>query len=602
MDSLGLDVSTAATSVNYSWNTSDTTATIWAQFDSTYTYAVTISNAVSQCIDSVKVLVGQSVVGLPDYTINCPNDTVFVSVDSTFSYYNWSNGDTTFATNFNQTGTYTLAATDSLGCYSSDTLEVIILNPIEIQATIDSANCYNSSDGSIVLAVSPLQTYSYAWSNNPNNTTTSNGSLSPGNYQVTVSLNATCYNILSYTIPSNDTLNYTAQLVEPSCFNFQDGAITVTPTGGATPYSIAWQTGANVFNPNTLSGGNYWFVLTDANQCSDTFFIDLPQPTPVNLAVNQLNEVCQGDTVLVDLVASGGHGAPYTYAVGGVPISNHLEFVLNQDTTMNFVTTDSAGCLSSAQGYVLDAIEAIVIVGPDTVNYCDSNLVNLAFATTDGNHHNYHFTWSWDNTDSCFATTPVLSSQLEVKVDEACNAKGTKNVAFVQYKAPQAAMDFEAFISCFGAEIQAVHNSSNGENIFWYNSQTQQLIQTAANTITLDVDQLEGLYYIAQNPGCSDTLLVDVPHVLDSLAEYSIPAVFTPNGDGINDLFELPALFNANECTEVEIFNRWGTRVYKGAMPWDGTVQNKRITDETVYFYRLTVAGFEYHGTLSQLR
>ncbi len=70
----------------------------------------------------------------------------------------------------------------------------------------------------------------------------------------------------------------------------------------------------------------------------------------------------------------------------------------------------------------------------------------------------------------------------------------------------------------------------------------------------------------------------------------SIPTLFTPNGDGINDNFKIDGLqlFPQNELA---IFNRWGNEVYfvKGYMQnnklWDGA-----NLDEGTYFYVLKVS------------
>jgi gliding motility-associated-like protein len=71
-----------------------------------------------------------------------------------------------------------------------------------------------------------------------------------------------------------------------------------------------------------------------------------------------------------------------------------------------------------------------------------------------------------------------------------------------------------------------------------------------------------------------------------NLTSLTIPNVFTPNGDGVNETFEIPGLetFTANDIT---IVNRWGATVYqkKGYKnEWDGQGLN-----EGTYFYILKV-------------
>lgn len=77
----------------------------------------------------------------------------------------------------------------------------------------------------------------------------------------------------------------------------------------------------------------------------------------------------------------------------------------------------------------------------------------------------------------------------------------------------------------------------------------------------------------------------------------NVPNVFTPDGDGINDLWELTLLAVSGENT-LTIMNRWGNVVYESELngfSWDGKAQNGDDVSEGVYFYRISntnIAGF----------
>jgi len=76
----------------------------------------------------------------------------------------------------------------------------------------------------------------------------------------------------------------------------------------------------------------------------------------------------------------------------------------------------------------------------------------------------------------------------------------------------------------------------------------------------------------------------------------SIPNVFTPNGDHVNDLFVingLPAEFL------LRVFNRWGSEVFSSddnAHFWNGEVKNSGPSPDGIYFYNLTTRDKYYHG------
>ncbi|MCX7697739.1 MAG: gliding motility-associated C-terminal domain-containing protein [Bacteroidales bacterium] len=82
---------------------------------------------------------------------------------------------------------------------------------------------------------------------------------------------------------------------------------------------------------------------------------------------------------------------------------------------------------------------------------------------------------------------------------------------------------------------------------------------------------------------------------------YSLPNIFTPNGDGWNDLF-CPFPFDFVERIDLHIFNRWGKEVFKTQNPmilWDGkNMYTHQLSPEGVYFYVCDV----YEKTLDGLR
>jgi gliding motility-associated-like protein len=62
--------------------------------------------------------------------------------------------------------------------------------------------------------------------------------------------------------------------------------------------------------------------------------------------------------------------------------------------------------------------------------------------------------------------------------------------------------------------------------------------------------------------------------------------VFSPNGDNINDTWNIRALKDFANCT-VEIFNRWGQPIFRSngyQQPWDGTYNGKPLPVATYYY------------------
>lgn len=89
---------------------------------------------------------------------------------------------------------------------------------------------------------------------------------------------------------------------------------------------------------------------------------------------------------------------------------------------------------------------------------------------------------------------------------------------------------------------------------------------------------------------------------VEEINEYSIPNVFTPNDDGVNDrlmIGEIPKGFN------FMILNRWGNVVFQTNKPstefWDGTIKGEKCVDG-VYFYKLEKGNFSKNGFIHLIR
>lgn len=87
----------------------------------------------------------------------------------------------------------------------------------------------------------------------------------------------------------------------------------------------------------------------------------------------------------------------------------------------------------------------------------------------------------------------------------------------------------------------------------------------------------------------------------DSCPDYHLPNVFTPNGDGKNDLF-IPFPYSNVESINLTIYNRWGTPVFETTDPninWDGKDRlSRQDCSGGVYFYVCDVYIRRLNGTL----
>jgi gliding motility-associated-like protein len=144
----------------------------------------------------------------------------------------------------------------------------------------------------------------------------------------------------------------------------------------------------------------------------------------------------------------------------------------------------------------------------------------------------------------------------------------------------------------FDDPISGANNSSSSLN------PSHQFSETGTYQITATVDFecfSETLTQTITLVDCSDSLSPNLP--------FEFPNVITPNGDGINDLFEIKTL---PENTEVIILNRWGNIVFSATNyqnNWDGKDTAGKELVDGVYTYKfITEDGKTVHGFLHLVR
>ncbi|MES2279597.1 MAG: gliding motility-associated C-terminal domain-containing protein [Bacteroidota bacterium] len=96
---------------------------------------------------------------------------------------------------------------------------------------------------------------------------------------------------------------------------------------------------------------------------------------------------------------------------------------------------------------------------------------------------------------------------------------------------------------------------------------------------------------------------VAVTLIDDDFTTLTIPNTFTPNGDGINDTWNIVNLGFDSQCT-VQIFNRYGNVIYNSVgypAAWGGTSRGQNVATGT-YYYMINTHGKTYSGSVTVIR
>ncbi len=112
-------------------------------------------------------------------------------------------------------------------------------------------------------------------------------------------------------------------------------------------------------------------------------------------------------------------------------------------------------------------------------------------------------------------------------------------------------------------------------------------------------NSLTGCYFITAIDSFGNESVPSVRLCLDECSNYILPNVFSPNGDGINDIYR-PQRTSYVERVEMKIFNRWGIQVFETEDPdinWDGKISDTdQLVAPGVYYYICDVYEYRLSG------
>lgn len=143
-------------------------------------------------------------------------------------------------------------------------------------------------------------------------------------------------------------------------------------------------------------------------------------------------------------------------------------------------------------------------------------------------------------------------------------------------------------------------NLTSPTGIYQYNWNINNAFNTSFNNPTINFTQFGDqtvTLTVTDQYNCSydTTMSVFIPEGV-SMKDYVIPNVITPNGDGINDVIQLPILFEECLTYKILILNRWGNLVYEmtsASNAFTGKDANGRDLQDGVYFYTIESEDFD---------
>ncbi len=384
--------------------------------------------------------------------------------------------------------------------------------------------------------------------------------------------NATWINSMTVA-PTSFTLGVTKLNAQCVC----NGSVTITPIGGASPYSYTWSPNVSVTNSATsLCAGNYTINIASVNGCSQSTVINIASNNSNTVSVNS-ETICAGVNTILTATPSTT-GGTFLWSPNGETTQT---ITVNPTVQTYYVVTYSLnGCSSNATSTINIKSIPTLTLSASSNTICPNNTATL---TASGGTLPY----TWSNNASNTASVNITNGgATTVFYTNNCGNIDTKSIT--------------VNVTLFNASILANPTTGIKPLVVAFTNNSSALATTytwvANNTIVntqtlaLQTYTLEGTYtaYLTVTDGfCFDTDSVQII-VLKEEQPIIIPNVFTPNGDGINDLFKISGI-NSNSNFNCTIFDRWGLKLYDWSdvtKGWDGKTNGKLCNDGT-YFYVL---------------
>ena len=475
----------AAGSASYLWSTGATTNCITVNASGTYSVTITDANGCSSnCSKQVTVN------PLPDCTITgngalCTGQSTQLCAPAGAASYLWSTGATTNCITVNQTGLYSVTVTNSNGCSSICSKQVIVSQQPTCLITGNGSLCPGQSTQLCV----PAGAASYMWSTGA---TTNCITVSlAGTYSVTVTDVSGCVSICSKIVTVNQ---------QPTCLITGGGSICqgqstqlCVPASGTATYM--WSTGATTNCITVSIAGTYSVTVTEGGGCmsicSTTVIVN---PLP-DCTITGNGSLCTGQSTQL-CVAAGA--ASYLWSTGAT--TNCI--TVNLAGTYSVTVTNSSGCMSICSKIVTVGQQPTCLITGNG-SLCTGQSTQLCVPASG----TATYMWSTGATTNCITVNAAGTYSVTVTEGVGCTSVCSKQVTVSQQ--PTCLITGNGSL-CTGQSTQLCVAASGTATYMWSTGATTNCITVnAAGTYSVTVTEGVGctsvcskIVTVGQQPTC----------------------------------------------------------------------------------------------------
>ncbi len=378
--------------------------------------------------------------------------------------------------------------------------------------------------------------------------------------------------------------------------------LIVTPTGGRFKGKGITDPNTGNFSPSVAGVGKHeiTYEVAQNGSCpsiSDKRIISVSDLKPVITTNTGKTQFCKGD--IATLSAPSGM-KKYEWLLAGVNSGSLEKLDVGAGGDFQIKVTDSEGCFATSPSVKIEFFAASSVSIDLIPSICgtESPLVPLKGSPSGGAFTiNGIFATTFDYKKLGFGKHKVaytLNGSLPC-----LQGSAEQDVDIQDFPKPELGPDI---LLGKGNSVTLKGAAEGGVSYSW-SPATGLDNPTLANPVASPSQSQEYIVKVLSSNGCEGEGKVNIV----VYQPVYIPTAFSPNSDGMNDIWELRGL-EVYPNPEVQIFNRWGNIVFysKGSYaPFDGTDSNNALP-EGIYVYKINPfpdrPDFQYKGTFMLFR
>ena len=472
--------------------------------------------------------------------------------------------------------------------YGTDTVTVISNNPLSATSAISQASCATAGLGSVAIFVAGAAgPFEYSADGGLTWQPSSVFNLSPGTYTIKYRvIGTTCAGTTTAVITADPNLVAgTYAVTNVLCNGGNTGTININGLNGSGGFQYSIDGGTTYQSSGSftnLPAGTYNIRIRDNSGCIKDTIVRVVQPLALSATATTSNATCSATPNGNITVEANGGANNYQYSIDGTTFQASPVFNLF-DGSYTVTIRDINGCTTTLSE-VVNLTNNLTLQTRTDTTICFGGSIVLA---TTGNAANY--TWSGVGLNNASIASPTATpSSLGHTIYTLVATLGqcTINKSIDINTESQVVVNAGSNISIISGEHTQLNGMVTGANSFlWTSTPVDGTLTSTTILNPVATPAVTTTYTLTATnvAGCNSTddiTVTVIPYCI------KVKNAFSPNGDGINDKWQIYDQYDCLNNIIVTVFNRYGSKVYENKdyrNNWDGTYNGKPVPDGTYY-------------------